>query len=86
MAEGARRIYDVDLALALTGAAGPTAHDGAAPGTIVVAIVADDVSHARAFLARGDRDRVRRWAEQAGLDLVRRYLEGARLPSSSTTI
>jgi nicotinamide-nucleotide amidase len=86
MAEGARRIYEVDLALALTGAAGPEAHDGAAPGTIVVAIVADDVSHARAFLARGDRDRVRRWAEQAGLDLVRRYLEGVRLPSSSTTI
>jgi hypothetical protein len=34
----------------------------------------------------GERARVRRWAEQAGLDLVRRYLEGAGLPETDRVI
>jgi nicotinamide-nucleotide amidase len=84
MATGARDLYGADVALALTGAAGPEPHDGAAPGTIWVA-VADTTgfTHARGFVSRGERDRVRRWAEQAGLDLVRRHLEGVPLPASS---
>jgi nicotinamide-nucleotide amidase len=83
MARGARTVFGSDVALALTGAAGPEPHDGAAVGTIWVAIVADDVEHARGFLSRGARERVRRWAEQAGLDLVRRYLQGVPLPTTS---
>ena len=43
-------------------------------------------SLARGFVAAGERDRVRRWAEQAALDLVRRYLEGAALPTSDRVI
>jgi nicotinamide-nucleotide amidase len=84
MATGACDLFGADVALALTGAAGPEPHDGAAPGTIWVA-VADTTgfTHARGFVSRGERDRVRRWAEQAGLDLVRRYLEGVALPSTS---
>ncbi len=84
MATGARDLYGADVALALTGAAGPEPHDGAAPGTIWVAIAdAAGFIHARGFVSRGERDRVRRWAEQAGLDLVRRYLEGVPLPGTS---
>jgi len=84
MATGARDLYGADVALALTGAAGPEAHDGAAPGTIWVAIAdASGFTHARGFVSRGERDRVRRWAEQAGLDLVRRHLEGVPLPVTS---
>jgi nicotinamide-nucleotide amidase len=83
MARGARDVFGADLALALTGAAGPEPHDGAAPGTIWVAIAGDDVEHARGFLSRGERDRVRRWAQQGGLDLVRRHLQGAPLPTTS---
>jgi nicotinamide-nucleotide amidase len=83
MARGARELFGADLGLALTGAAGPEPHDGAAPGTIWVAIVGDDVEHARGFLARGERDRVRRWAQQGGLDLVRRYLQRVPLPATS---
>lgn len=86
MAEGARRLFGAGMALALTGAAGPEPHDGAEPGTVVVAVAADGLRHARTFVSRGDRDRVRRWAEQAGLDLVRRALEGRPLPASSTTV
>jgi PncC family amidohydrolase len=83
MARGARSVFGADLALALTGAAGPEPHDGAPPGTIWVAIAGDGVEHARGFLSRGERDRVRRWAQQGGLDLVRRYLEGVSLPTTS---
>jgi nicotinamide mononucleotide (NMN) deamidase PncC len=86
MAQGARRLFGADVALALTGAAGPTPHDGAEPGTVWIALDADDRTHARGFVASGDRTRVRRWTEQAGLDLVRRYLEGARLPDSDRVI
>ena len=84
MATGAQRVFGADLAVALTGAAGPEPHDGAAPGTIWAAIAdGDGFTHARGFFARGERDRVRRWAEQAGLDLVRRHLEGVSLPGTS---
>jgi competence/damage-inducible protein CinA-like protein len=84
MARGALDLFGADVALSLTGAAGPEPHDGAEPGTIWLA-VADTTgfAHARGFLARGERDRVRRWAQQGGLDLVRRYLDGMRLPRTS---
>jgi nicotinamide-nucleotide amidase len=86
MAQGARRLYASDIAIALTGVAGPEPHGGKEPGTVVVALAADDVEHARAYVSRGERDRVRGWAEQAGLDLVRRYLEHRPLPASSIDI
>jgi nicotinamide-nucleotide amidase len=82
MAAGARRVFGADVGLALTGAAGPEPHGGAEPGTVWVALDAEDVRHARGFRVPGERFRVRRWAEQAGLDLVRRHLEGVPLPDS----
>jgi competence/damage-inducible protein CinA-like protein len=86
MAEGARRIFDADLGLSTTGAAGPEAHGGAPPGTVWIALDADGVRHARGIRLPGERDRVRRWTEQAALDLVRRQLEGRRLPDSDRVI
>jgi nicotinamide-nucleotide amidase len=86
MAAGARRVFGSDLGLSLTGAAGPEAHGGAPPGTIWIALEGDDVAHARGFQVPGERDRVRRWAEQAALDLVRRHLEGRPLPASDRLI
>jgi nicotinamide-nucleotide amidase len=77
---GARRLFGADLALALTGAAGPQPHAGAEPGQIWAALEAEGVSHQRGLRSPGDRDLVRRWAEQVGLDLVRRHLQGAPLP------
>ena len=44
---------------------------------------ANGFSHALGFLSKGERERVRRWAEQGGLDLVRRYLEDLPLPRTS---
>ncbi len=86
MAAGARQVFGVGLGLALTGAAGPEPHGGAPPGVIWIALEADDVAHARGFQVPGERDRVRRWAEQAALDLVRRHLEGRPLPASDRLI
>lgn len=86
MAAGARRVFGADVGLAFTGAAGPEPHGGEAPGMVWVAIEAPDLSHARGFRAPGERERVRRWAEQTGLDLLRRYLEGKPLPSSDRVI
>lgn len=86
MAVGTRRSYGADLGLSLTGAAGPEPHGGVEPGVIWIALDGDDVSHARGFQVPGERDRVRRWAEQAALDLVRRHLEGRPLPASDRLI
>jgi nicotinamide-nucleotide amidase len=86
MAAGARRAFESDVAVALTGAAGPEPHEGAPPGTVWIAIDADGMQHARGFHSPGERDQVRRWAEQAALDLVRRYLEGSRLPESDRVL
>jgi nicotinamide mononucleotide (NMN) deamidase PncC len=86
MAAGARRVFGSDLGLSLTGAAGPEPHGGAAPGTIWVALDGEHVAHARGLRVPGERDRVRRSAEQAALDLVRRHLEGRLLPASDRVI
>lgn len=80
MAAGARQLFGADLAVGLTGAAGPTPHEGAEPGFVWVALDADGVSHARGFRSPGAREQVRRWSEQAALDLIRRHLEGRPLP------
>ena len=81
MAVGARRVFGADVAVALTGAAGPDPHEGADPGQVWVALEGEGVSHQRPLRAPGDREMVRRWAEQAALDLVRRHLEGKPLPT-----
>lgn len=86
MAAGVRGLLGADVGISLTGAAGPEPHGGQPPGTIWIALDAGEVRHARGFRVRGERDRVTRWAQQAVLDLVRRYLEGRPLPTSDTTI
>lgn len=84
MAEGARELFDADIAVALTGAAGPEPHGGAESGHVFAAIEGDGLSVQRGLRAPGDRWMVRRWAEQAALDLVRRHLEGRALPGSES--
>jgi nicotinamide-nucleotide amidase len=80
MAQGARRLFNADVALATTGVAGPEPHDDKPVGSVCVALAAGDLSESRCFRAPGDRGMVRRWAEQAALDMLRRYLEGVPEP------
>jgi nicotinamide-nucleotide amidase len=74
MARGARRVFGSDIAISTTGVAGPDPLEGKEPGMVWVALVADDTEEARTFRAPGDREQVRRWTEQAALELLRRYL------------
>ncbi|MGH2723255.1 MAG: competence/damage-inducible protein A [Actinomycetota bacterium] len=76
MAQGARKVFGADVALSTTGVAGPDALEGQPPGTVWVALAADGATEARTFRAPGGREQVRRWAEQAALDLLRRHLLG----------
>ena len=77
MAQGARRRTGATYALAITGVAGPGGGGEPAPVGMVYAGVADPngarVVH-RQFL--GDRGRVRQWAVQMALDLLRRRMAG----------
>ena len=86
MAAGARRLFSADIGLSLTGVAGPDVHGGAGSGTVWIGLDAHDVRHARGYVSPGERDRVRAWAEQASLDLLRRYLEGKPLPEDDRLI
>jgi len=87
MARGARALFGAELAVALTGAAGPEPHGSAERGLVWVALEADGgTSHQRAIRAPGDRSMVRRWAEQAALDLIRRHLSGLPLPESDRVV
>lgn len=86
LAAGARRVFAAELGLAVTGAAGPEPHGGVPPGTVWIALEGPGVSHARGLSVPGERDRVRRWTEQAALDLVRRHLEGLPLPATDRAI
>ena len=81
MASGARRVFGADVAVALTGAAGPEPHGGAQPGQVWIALDADGVAHQQGFRWPYDRDLVRRFSELAALDLVRRHLLGLPLPA-----
>jgi nicotinamide-nucleotide amidase len=74
MARGARQRFGADIGISLTGVAGPEDHDGKPPGTVCAGLSAEDTEFAKSFRAPGDRDQVRRWAEQSALDMLRQYL------------
>lgn len=74
MAEGVRRLYGADVALSLTGVAGPEEHDGKPVGTVCVGMATEGGTTTREFRAPGDREQVRRWSEQAALEMLRRHL------------
>jgi nicotinamide-nucleotide amidase len=80
MAAGARHVFSADVGVATTGVAGPEPHGGEPPGRVWIAVDAGDRAHARGMQLPGDREQVRRWTEQAALDLVRRLLIDAPLP------
>jgi nicotinamide-nucleotide amidase len=76
MAEGARDALGADVGLATTGVAGPDAHGGQPPGTVVLAVADADGTATQVSRAPGDRAHVRQWTTVLALDLLRRRLEG----------
>lgn len=75
MAEAARERFGADYAISVTGFAGPEGGTTENPiGTIYVGLAAHDAAVVRRFQFIGDRARVRSFASQAALDLLRRKL------------
>jgi nicotinamide-nucleotide amidase len=75
LAENIREICNADIGLGVTGIAGPGGGSEEKPVGLVYFAVTDGNKHEvvqRRF--PGDRERIRRWAAQQALDLVRRML------------
>jgi nicotinamide-nucleotide amidase len=72
MAEGARAAFDSDLALSLTGIAGPTGGSEEKPvGLVHFAVASSGGVSDRRVVFSGTREQVRRRAAYAGLSLLR---------------
>jgi nicotinamide mononucleotide (NMN) deamidase PncC len=75
MAEGARQLLGVDVAIGLTGSAGPDPQEKP-PGTIVVGVATPEGVASRTLILPGDRERVRTYAATAALQLTRLAISG----------
>jgi nicotinamide-nucleotide amidase len=71
MADGARRRTGADYALSITGFAGP---DGDKTGLIFIGLATPTSVEARRVQLPGDRERVRLFATNTALDVLRREL------------
>jgi nicotinamide-nucleotide amidase len=74
MAQGARARTGATFALSITGEAGPESSSGVPVGTVFVGFAGPDTTDAIRFAMPGDRPRIRGFATQAALDLLRRRL------------
>ena len=75
MAVGARNLLGVDVAVAVTGSAGPDPLEKPA-GTVVVAVATPEDVRGREIRFTGDRERVRTYGTTAALHLTRLALIG----------
>ena len=75
MAEGAAVRLGADVAIAVTGSAGPEPLERA-PGTMVVAVRTPEGAAARTLRLPGDRERVRTYGTTSALHLARSALDG----------
>jgi len=75
MAHGARRVLASDVAIAVTGVAGPDEQDGLPVGTLCIGVVlADGSAHATTTTLPGVRDQMRQMSVITALDFLRRLL------------
>ena len=88
MAQGARRVLGCDVAVSVTGVAGPDPDDRGNPvGLVYTALAAPDgcwVKKLNLASHNARRDRTRNLAVNHALDMVRRWLEGLDPASDST--
>ena len=73
LAEGIRRRAGASFGLGITGVAGPGGGSPEKPvGTVFIAMADEQSTTVREFRFPGDRERIRYWASQAALELIRR--------------
>lgn len=76
MADGARRVLDCDVALSLTGVAGPTEQDGRPVGTLCLGVaMADRPTVTTTLRLPGVRDQMRQMSVISALDFLRRHIQ-----------
>lgn len=74
MAKGARRAIGADVAVSVTGLAGPSGDAFGNPvGTVYIGYADEKICLSRHFLFAGDRQQIRRQAVQAALQLILEY-------------
>ena len=78
MAEGACRALGCDVAVSVTGVAGPDPQEGIRPGTVFLGTCVDGDAGALMVRLPGDRDRLRQFSTISVLDLLRRQLLARR--------
>lgn len=77
MAIGVRKLLGADLALAISGVAGPTGGSERKPvGTVCIAVDGASGCVAKTFSLRGDRNSIRRRSALVGLNTLRLYILG----------
>lgn len=70
MALGARELWDADIAVAVTGVAGPGSADGKSAGTVYIAVVAAGGAVVRRCSFPGQRAEVRHATTAAALEML----------------
>ena len=76
MARGVRRLLQTDVALAVTGIAGPSGGTPGKPvGLTYIALAAEDLERCERYLWRGDRRANKEQSAEAALAMLREYLE-----------
>jgi len=76
LAEGARRLAKSNVALGITGIAGPTGGTKSKPvGTVYIALTANNFQQVKKHLFLGNREAIKQKTSQAAFDILRRYLE-----------
>ena len=81
MAQGAREITGADIAVSVTGVAGPDVDErGVSVGTVYIGLAGAEGTFCRRLdLGRRRRDRIRSLAANHAFDVVRRYLTGLEI-------
>jgi len=74
MAEGACRVLGCDVAVSVTGVAGPDTQEGMPVGTVFMGLCLDGQADATMIRLPGDRARIRQFATISVLDWLRRRL------------
>lgn len=83
MAEGARRVFGADLAVGITGIAGPDGGTSEKPvGTVCFGLATADATLSRRYPLWGNREWVKLLASQVALDWVRRAVLGLPVTES----